>query len=681
MDSYYENDFYEPGFDEPAPPPSMPPSASIEDLLEGMNPDQVEAILHRDGPALVIAGAGSGKTTVMVKRVAALIANGVAPDSIMLLTFTNKAAVNMVERARRYTPFADKVIAGTFHSIGRRLLMENLHLFNLPTKPTILPSDDSESVMKGIVKRLGSKDENQPNGETIHGIYSFAVNTMRTVEDVVYDKHEDLAPFLKFIESCIAEYKVYKRERALFDFDDLLLLWNRMLDNPQLAAAIRTRFPYILVDEHQDSNALQCAIIEKMAGSHPNVMVVGDPAQAIYAFRGSAPRTMFAFMEIWPNAKVIYLNTNYRSTEEVLSIGNAVDASMTERFERQLAAAPGAHGNLPELVTVPSNSQEAIYIADRVLANKDNEIGFGEQAIVVRSLHTARHIEFEFARRKIPYVVYGGIKVSKSRHIRTFFSVLRCAVNPLDEPAWTQALGIVKGVGPAMGEKVFKMISGAPLAMGDPTDMVVKKVNKPGVDKVMAAWNVLASRKDRPTVALDKALVILNDLLAVKFKDNWTKSARREIEALIGMAEQYEDLESYLATMTLDNSAEKESADAVPGETPITITTVHSAKGLEWDAVFIPSFVRGHMPSAFARDHENMEEEKRVLYVAVTRPRKQLVISVPTLDFDGNRNRASDFEDNIREYCAVKRWGNQSMVQRGFGMADDMGFSIDINDL
>ncbi|MBY3151181.1 ATP-dependent helicase [Rhizobium laguerreae] len=676
MDENYA-DFYEPGFDAPAPPPS----ASIDELLDGMNSDQVEAILHREGPALVIAGAGSGKTTVMVKRVAALIASGVAPDSILLLTFTNKAAKNMVERARRYTPFADRVIAGTFHSIGLRLLKENLHLFKLPTTPTVMTADDGESAMKSIAKRLGQKGENLPDGETIHSIYSFAVNTMRDVEDVVYDKHEQLAPFLKFIEDCIAEYKVYKRERALFDFDDLLLLWNRMLDNPRIAAEIRERFPYILVDEHQDSNALQCAIIEKMGGAHPNVVVVGDPAQAIYAFRGSAPRTMFSFRDIWPQARIIYLNTNYRSTEEVLSIGNAVDAAMTERFDRQLVAAPGARGRLPELVTVPSNSQEATYIADRVLANKDNDIGFGEQAVVVRALHTARHIEFEFARRRIPYVVFGGIKVSKSRHIRAFFAVIRCAVNTLDEPAWVQALGIVKGVGPAMGEKVFKLIAGAPLALGDPTDIVVKKVNKPGVEKVMAAWNVLASRNDKPSVALDKALVILDELLALKFPDNWTKTARREIEALIGMADQYEDLESYLATLTLDNSAEKESGDATPGETPITISTVHSAKGLEWDAVFVPSFVRGHLPSAFARDHESMEEEKRVLYVAVTRPRKQLVITVPTLDFDGNRNKPSDFEDTIREYCEIKRWGQQSMVQRGFALSDNMGFSIDLNDL
>jgi DNA helicase-2/ATP-dependent DNA helicase PcrA len=676
MDSHYD-EFQEPGFDDPTPAPTV----SLTDLLEGMNPDQIEAITHRDGPALVIAGAGSGKTTVMVKRVAALIASGVAPDSIMLLTFTNKAARNMVERARRYTPFADRVIAGTFHSIGLRLLKENLHLFKLPTTPTIMSPEDCDSAMKSIVKRIGKKGENLPDGETIQSIYSFAVNTMRTLEDVVYDKHEQLAPFLKFMEDCVAEYKIYKRERALFDFDDLLLLWNRMLDNPQLAAEIRARFPYILVDEHQDSNALQCAIIQKMGGDHPNVMVVGDPAQAIYAFRGSAPRTMFAFRDIWPTARLIYLNTNYRSTEEVLSVGNAVDASMTERFERQLLAAPGARGKLPELVTVPSNIQEATYIADRVLANKDNEISFGEQAIVVRALHAARHIEFEFARRKIPYVVFGGIKVSKARHIRAFFSVIRCAVNTLDEPAWVQALSIVKGVGPAMGEKVFKLISSTPLATGDPTDSVVKKVNKPGVEKIMEAWRVLTSRKDKPSIALDQALVILDDLLASKFPDNWTKTGRREVSALIGMAEQYEDLEEYLATLTLDNSAEKQSGDMVTGEKPIAITTTHSAKGLEWDAVFIPSFVRGHMPSAFARDHESMEEEKRVLYVAVTRPRKHLILTVPTLDFDGNRNRASDFEDTIREYCEVKRWGQQAMVQRGFGLSHDMGFEIDITDL
>ncbi|MDW9478968.1 AAA family ATPase [Sinorhizobium meliloti] len=676
MDNHYE-EFPEPGFDEPEFRVTNP------SLLDGMNDDQIEAILHGEGPALVVAGAGSGKTTVMTKRVAALIEKGVEPNEILLLTFTNKAAANMVERAKRYTPFADRVTSGTFHSIGLRLIKENVHLFKLPGTPSVIDPGDTETALKSIAKRIGNKEENLPNAATIAKVHSFAVNTMRTLEDVVYDLHEHLAFALKYMEQCVVEYRTYKRERALFDYDDLLLVWNRMLDNDGIAAEMRRRFSYVMVDEHQDSNALQCSIIEKLGGIHPNVMVVGDPAQAIYGFRGAAPRTMFLFKDLWPKSKVVYLNTNYRSTEEVLAVGNAVDASMSERFDRQLVAAPGALGPRPQIVTVPSNDQEACYIADRVLENKEQGIDLSEQAVLVRSLHAARAIEFEFDRRRIPYRVFGGIKVSEARHIKDFFSVVRCAVNPLDEPAWIRALCLARKVGPAMGEKVFKLITAAPLAMGDPTHVVIKKTkDNPDIVKIMEAWRVLAGTTDRPSVALDKALLILDEVFANQYPDDWKKSRKQDVIAVIGMAEQFEDLASYLSTLTLDHSVEKASGTggAEEGERPITISTAHSAKGLEWDAVFVPNFVKGHMPSAFARDHESMEEERRVLYVAVTRPRKKLVITVPTFNFQGNRNERSDFEDTVEEYCERKRWGS-GPVARGFGFSGDFGSPLDLSEL
>ncbi len=680
MSSLY--DFPEPEFEEPAF--AAPVTQARNDLLEGMNADQVEAIMHGKGPALVVAGAGSGKTTVMTKRVAALIEQGVVPDDILLLTFTNKAALNMVDRARRYTPFADRVTAGTFHSIALRLLKENTHLFNLPAVPTVIDPGDTESTLKAIAKRLASKEENLPKAETIAKIHSFSVNTMRTLEDIVYDKHEQFAFALKFMEECVEEYRVFKRARALFDFDDLLLVWNRMLDKPEIAADMRRRFAYVMVDEHQDSNALQCSIIEKLGGEHPNVMVVGDPAQAIYGFRGAAPRTMFAFKDLWPQSKVIYLNTNYRSTEQVLAVGNAVDASMTERFDRQLVPAPGATGNRPVIVTVPSNDQEAQYIAEKVLENKSAGTELHEQAVLVRSLHAARMIELEFDSRRIPYRVFGGLKVSEAKHIKDFLSVVRCAVNSLDEPAWIRTLCLARKVGPAMAEKAFKVISAERgTSNEDPTAAVIKKTkDNPDIKTLMSAWKVLAAQKDKPAIALDKALVLLNDLFLAKFPDDWKKNRRQDVEAVIGMAEQYEDLASYLSTLTLDHSVEKSSStDADKDEErPITISTAHSAKGLEWDIVYIPNFVKGHMPSAFARDHEGMEEEKRVLYVAVTRPRKQLVITIPTFNFQGNRNERSDFEETVGEYCDRVRWGS-GHVQRGFGMGDSTLPKIDIFDL
>jgi DNA helicase-2/ATP-dependent DNA helicase PcrA len=662
--------------DMPEPERLVAPRPSLTD---GMNEAQAEAIMFRDGACLVVAGAGSGKTTVMTKRVAALVESGVSPDEILLLTFTNKAARNMVERARLYTPHADRVAAGTFHSVAFRLLRENAHLFNLPGKPSLIDANDTESVFKAIAKRLGGKDANLPAPSVIASAHGFAVNTMRDLDDVVFDKYEQYSSDLDYMRKVVEEYRLYKRERALFDYDDLLAVWNRMLDHPSVTEEMRRRFRYVMVDEHQDSNALQCSIIVKLAGEHPNVMVVGDPAQAIYAFRGAAPRTMFSFRETWPSARVIQLNVNYRSTEEVLAVGNAVDASMSERFDRQLLPAPGARGSMPRMVAVPSPDQEAVFVAEKVLEAKSLGTPLHEQAVLVRSLHAARMIEFEFDRRKIPYRVFGGLRVTEARHIKDFFSLVRCAINPLDEPAWTRALLVARKVGPAMAEKIVRAMSGK----GDPTAaaLTVSK-NNPDVGTLMQAWERLASGQDRPVAALERALDLVDGLFLAAFPDDWKKSRKPDITALIAMAAQFDDLDAYMSTMTLDGSAEKTSwrAEADDGERPITISTTHSAKGLEFDTVYIPNFVKGHMPSGFARDREGLEEERRVLYVAVTRPRKDLVVTVPTFDFQGNRNERSVFEEELSDHFERSRWG-AGHVTRGFGFSSGGRGEIDLSDM
>lgn len=656
--------------------------ATTSALLDGMNDAQIRAITFGNGACLVVAGAGSGKTTVMTKRVAFLVESGVRPEEILLLTFTNKAAGNMIERARRFTPFADRVTSGTFHSIGFRLLRENAHLFNLPAMPSVMDPADAETAFKAIAKEIGDKDENLPNAKTLAKIHSFVANTMRDVEDVVYEKYEDLVYALSYIREAGERYRKYKRERALFDYDDLLLIWNRLLDDPEIAREMRQRFKYVMVDEHQDSNALQCAIIEKLGGTSPNVMVVGDPAQAIYGFRGAAPRTMFAFKELWSDAEVIYLNTNYRSTEDVLAVGNAVDRSMTERFDRLLEAAPGAKGDAPKIVDVPSQDQEATFIATSVLENKRNGIPLHEQAVLVRSLHAARGIELAFAQRRIPYTVFGGIKVSEARHIKDFLAIVRCAVNPLDEPAWIRALGMAKGIGPAMGGKVFKMVSAANADMASVPRIVMEKTkNNPDVAKVMQAWELVAASKGKPSDALEAALKVVAPLFSALYQEEWRKSRKQDVETVIAMSSKFDDLTSYLSTLTLDHNIEKTNGGYMDGsEAPVTISTVHSAKGLEWDAVFMPGFMEGHYPSSFARDHESLEEEKRILYVAVTRPRMYLTLSVPSVGFQGNRNERSRFEADIVDLCSREKWGNPD-TYGGFRFGGNGDKMIDLSDL
>ena len=648
-------------------------------LLDEMNENQIKAISFKEGTALIVAGAGSGKTTVMTKRVAALINAGVFPESILLLTFTRMAANNMVDRAKKYTPYAEQVNSGTFHSIAHRLIRENVGLLNMEVTPSIIDPSDTTQTFKKIAKLIGGKDDNLPKGEIIAKAHSFASNTMRTLEDVVYDKYEKFSQHIEFMEECVTDYKKFKKERGLVDYDDLLIIWNKMLDDPSIAQQMQSRFKYIMIDEHQDSNALQCSIIEKIGGSNPNIMAVGDPAQAIYGFRGAAPRTMFAFKELWPQTETIYLNTNYRSTEEVLSIGNAIDESMSERFERRLEARADAYGELPQIVKVATPAIEANYMAEMILKHKDDGTPLSEQAVLVRSLHAARAIEFELTKKGIPYKVSGGIKVSEARHIKDFLSVVRCAVNKLDEPAWIRSLTMARKIGPAMGEKVFKIISQEDIENINAA-VLQKTKNNEDIAKILDAWVALVKQEETPVRTLKASLAILDDIFTRNYQEDWDKR-KKDIEAVVEMATQFSSLEDYLTAMTLDHSVEKTSDDIRDGYEgpPLTISTAHSAKGLEWDIVYIPSFNKGHFPSSFAHDHESIEEEKRVLYVAVTRPREKLIITTPTLDFQGNRYEQSQFDETIRELCESSAWG-QSARPTGFSFSASEKFKIDIYD-
>lgn len=636
-------------------------------ILDGLNAEQQEVVRAREGAFLVVAGAGAGKTTALTRRAAALIADGVAPQGILLLTFTRLAAAEMITRAKKLVPEAVDISGGTFHSIAQRLIRENASVFRLPDRPTVLEPGDVTEAFKKIAKENGRKagnDDNMPTPKTVASAYSFSVNTGRPIDDVVWDKYEQYGHAMDFIQKCVADYKVFKRERALFDFDDLLLAWDRMLDHPALGRQIRERFPYVMVDEFQDCNALNVSIIRKLGGDSPNVMAVGDPAQAIYGFRGTAPGTMFGFLEHWPHARKIFLNTNYRSTAEILSVGNAVDRSMRERFDRVLTAGSNAVGKTPKFVTVADEKQEAIYIANTVLDNKENGTPLEEQAVLVRSMNAARFVEGEFLMRRIPYTVMGGIKLEDAKHIKDFTCLARCAVNQLDEIAWRRILTKAQGLGDGTAEKIFKAISAAPLAMGDPTPVVLKVAGAKSQDDlkvIMRAWKIL-SGGGPPGELLDRALAVIDPLFERVHSEDW-KGRRRDIESVISMAAGHDDLAGFLTTLSLDYRIDKKPQKTGPmdeQEKPITISTVHSAKGLEWDVVYFPSFYTGHMPSFMAETPDEIEEEKRVLYVAMTRPRKQLHVSRPTaMGEKGYASQESPFQHTVLDYFERAHFGER----------------------
>lgn len=625
-----------------------------ETILSGLNAGQRAAAEMIDGPALVVAGAGSGKTTVLSRRVAALIASGIEPSSILLLTFTRMAARNMIDRAKKLHPMAIDVVGGTFHSIGHRLVVENHALFRLPEKPSILDPEDVKAAFRKIIAAKAGSDENLPKAGAIARAHSFAVNTKSTIEDVVYDRMSQFSHAAEFVAECTNEYRSYKRERGLLDYDDLLVAWSRMMDHPTVSGAIRDRFRYVLVDEHQDSNAIQCDIVFKLGD---NVMAVGDPAQSIYAFRGAAPRTMFAFRERWPEARVINLEINYRSTEQILDVANFVDRSMSERFDRQLLPAPGTVGDIPSLVVVPTMDDEATLIAERILERKADGVDLSEQAILVRSMSAARHIEAELVRRRIPYTVSGGIKISDAAHVKDLLCLARTAVNVLDEPAWVRVLTMAKGVGDKKASDVYRRMTADAGMLPDPVAAMTAISSKhPDMSVIIDAYRAIAAGGP-PVEVLERATSLLDDIFLRRY-DDW-RQRKQDVEAVIALAEGQEALGDFLASVTLDHSVDRKAQviGADEEERPITLSTIHSAKGLEWDVVYIPQFVDGHLPSIYARDRDELEEEKRILYVAVTRPRRELVLVKPTIGRQGALSPESKFERLVSECLNVERVG------------------------
>lgn len=616
-------------------------------IFEGLNEEQRQGVAWNEGPCLLVAGPGSGKTTVITRRVARLIRDGVRPGSILILTFTRAAAQMMIERAKVLTPEAEDVIGGTFHSVAHKLIKENSSVFKLPDTLSISDPSDVTQIFKRLVSERATKSENVPPYKAISSICSFAVNTGRTLEDVVFDRYPDYVYALKFIEEIAIAYKEYKKEKRMLDYDDLLVLWGKMLKHPIVGAAIRERFQYILIDEDQDSNHLQNVII---SGLGRNVMPVGDPAQSIYAFRGSEPRAMFSFLELHPDTKVINLNKNYRSSSEIVDVANAIDGMMKERFDRQLESNAGKIGKLPEFVHVWNGFDEADYIAEAVLEAKANGTPLHEQAILVRSMNNVRLIEGALGKRMIPYKVFGGIKISEASHIKDFLSLARVSVNQYDEPAWLRVLCMAKGVGEKKAIAIYNAIVSGGLFTGDPTPIAMKMTkDNPDIAALMVAFNKLQG-KGEPLVLLDLALKASESVFEKVYADEW-KYRKLDVETVISMAEKFEDMDAFLSTMTIDLSVDKmnEGGSVTDNERPLTVSTVHSAKGNEWDVVYIPNFVEGHMPSRMAETPDEIEEEKRILFVAMTRPRKRLVVTKPAVGRQGMISKDSMFQSEIIE--------------------------------
>ncbi|MDP2305906.1 MAG: ATP-dependent helicase [Pseudomonadota bacterium] len=636
--------------------------ADLAGLLHDLNDDQRAVVTSLAGPMLVVAGAGSGKTTTLVRRVAWMIRSGVPPASILLLTFTRASAAHMLGRARALVPEARDVTGGTFHSVANTVIRELHAVFGLPRQFTILDPDDVEQAVKTALAEAPYPEKGRaPRASTVAAILSLRANTRCTLAAAVMRRAPDYVGKEPWFEAIGAAYTAWKLDRGLLDYDDLLLYLAHALTNPEVGAFLRARWPYVLVDEHQDSNALQLEIVYGLGGpgDAPNVMVVGDPAQAIYGFRGSAPATLMHFRERWPAARVLPLEINYRSTQPVLDLVNAVDLAMTPRFERTLRAAapgsdalPGVNGERPLLVVCSDDRAQSEEVCRRILAGRDEGVELADQAVLVRSMWAARRLEAELIALRIPYRVVGGLRIDEAAHVKDALSLARVVDNPLHEPAWARLFGLLPGVGPAALKKLLAHVRAAPEAAsaadrleGAPCPRNTDPAPLREALAILAGPGPVSAR-------LRTAIVAFEPVFQARYEAEWA-DRRRDLDTVAGLADDHETLTAFLAAITIDyglDARERGGTAPKPEERPLTLSTVHSAKGLEWHTVHVPSFVAGHFPSPYAALPDEVAEELRIFYVATSRARRRLVFYRPVIGDSGYLRAESPYERLVEPF-------------------------------
>ena len=614
-----------------------------------MNPEQKAAVEHRDGPCTLVAGPGSGKTAVLTNRAAKLVASGVPPQRILLLTFMRSAAAEMTQRAKAIEPACENIDAGTFHSVAMRIVNTNAHVFGRDRKFTVIDPQDTTSIIKKIVAQLRKDQKNWPIPSTIKSVLSYQANTRSTLEEALTIKAYQHMDSLSDIEAVREAYADYKLSRGLIDYDDVLEYLSILLADPHIGPQIRSAWDYVMVDEYQDVNALQIDLVYNLASETQNIMIVGDPSQSIFAFRGSAPATMSAFRDQYPDSKVIQLSSNYRSTPEIVGLVNAIDERIDTGFERELIAARPASDAKPVILEMDSPQIQAKAIAEAILKLKhDQGVSISDNAVLVRSMHAARLIEAEFLARRIPYKVSGGLKIDAAAHIKDLLSIIRIVTNPLHEPAWIRVLERYPGVAAVKAGRIAERLC----ATGDVSasiSLLRDAEFNDLFDDLANALEAAIAQSFKPADGIDAVCRIMNDRWSQikEWRDDW-ELRKRDFEAIGIIAEQYGDYENFLTAVTLDRSLDQKkdhNPDPNQDEDPVTISTIHSAKGLEWDHVHIPSFNRGHIPSSY---DDNIEEELRLFYVAASRARLNLTFYKPRFDAKRNFTAQSVFEPVIQ---------------------------------
>jgi DNA helicase-2/ATP-dependent DNA helicase PcrA len=616
-------------------------TTSSIDYRAELNDQQYAAVTSGPGPALVLAGAGSGKTRTLTYRVAWLLDNGVEPQNILLLTFTNKAAREMLARVQALLPLETRAIwGGTFHSIGNRLLRR--HAVEIGFRPgfSIMDREDQEDLIGAVVanSEIDTKQVRFPTAEVLGDLFSFSLNTGQPLASVIAERYRRFQPLTQQIEWVQKKYEERKRAANTMDFDDLLMKTVGLLKgNPGVAEYYQRHFQFILVDEYQDTNWLQSDFIDLLAAHHQSVMVVGDDAQSIYSWRGANYQNILDFPKRYPQAKIYKIEINYRSVPEVLSVANAAIRGNTKQFVKTLRAERASTDLKPALVPLIDNNQQALFVAQRILELRDENIDLREIAVLYRAHYQSLEVQLALTRAGIPFFITSGLRFFEQAHIKDVAAFMKFVINPADEVAFKRMVRLLPGIAAKTAERLWEQLNGVP--DDDRKNFGAWLAHGKVAPKSQKSWEQLGHTLDEiapnrqpvaPATMIHSILeAIYDDYLQSKYANY--EQRRDDLLTLENFARTFQDSVEFLSQLSLMATGSSETIAAEEEDSEkVTLSTVHQAKGLEWRAVFIIWMTDGMFPSGRSLESvEAVEEERRLFYVALTRAKDELYLTYP----------------------------------------------------
>ena len=625
--------------------------ASGIDFAEELNEQQFAAVSSPPGPALVIAGAGSGKTRTLTYRVAYLLDRGIEPRNILLLTFTNKASKEMLERVRSLVPRdVSEMWGGTFHSVGNRILRRHAEEIGFTKSFSIMDRDDQKSLMNTVIAEceIDTTARRFPKPDVLISIFSLIENTGISLEDLLVDRYPYFEEWAEEIAKVEVRYRVKKRQINSMDFDDLLVLTLKLLqENEELRGLYQKRFQYVLVDEFQDTNHVQSELVDLLVGEGQSLMVVGDDAQSIYSWRGADMDNILSFPERYPDAQVYRIEKNYRSVPEILELSNSAIKANRHRFEKDLEAARQGGAMMPALVSLEDPNSQAQFVAQRILELREEGVELEEIAVLYRAHHQSMTLQMELRNRGIPFQITSGLRFFEQAHIKDVAAFMRFVTNRRDEVSFKRMVCLLPGIGAKSADKLWKGWVATPHASAENPPAAFSDIlgDLPVPKKSLSHWEQLGLTLDelvsvdgfaRPSEMIFSVLEGVYDEVMRESFDNY-EHRRSDLEELMSYADRFDDVLECLAQLSLMSAVDGDpsGSKAEMDTEQVVLSSVHQAKGLEWRVVFVISLTDGMFPNGRVLDADDeymLEEERRLFYVAITRAKDELYITYPQIN-------------------------------------------------